>query len=439
MLLHRTLTFRALLVVTFFASATGLAEDWSEFRGPTGQGHYRGDDLPVTWDAKKNVVWATAIPGKGWSSPVVAAGRVFLTTAVEKTSTGKGNSPQSLRFIALDAASGKIEHDREVFEQAGTRIHGKNSHASPTPLYDPAHDLDGKEPRVYVHFGTQGTAAIAASSGETLWSTRELKYKPVHGSGGSPVIAGNLLVLNCDGGDKQFVVALDRRTGKERWRTERAFNPGRGFSFCTPLVIDVDQQQQIVSPGSGGVVAYTLTGNEIWRVDYPGGYSVVPRPVFAHGLVFVCSGYDQPRMFAIDPSGKGNTTRTHVKWQTKSNVPHNPSLVVVGDELYAVNDKGILSCLDAKTGERRWRERLGGAFSSSLLAAGDTIYAQSEDGETIVFKADRQGYRPVARSALEERCLASLGAAGGRLYLRTQPKESEGLLRCLHVGDKKGD
>jgi outer membrane protein assembly factor BamB len=384
-------------------------ENWPEFRGPTGQGHVRAGGLPTRWGPDKNVVWKQPIPGRGWSSPVVWDGRIYLTTAVPV----KGGNDQSLQALCLDAASGKILWQKEVFRQDGAaapRIHTKNSHASPTPL------TDGE--RLYVHFGHQGTAALDFD-GKILWRATEHGYRPVHGNGGSPVLVDDALVFSGDGGDKQFVVALDRKTGKVLWKTNRKTDAFKKFSFGTPLVITVNGQKQVISPGSDVVCAYDpKTGNEIWRVRYE-GYSVVPRPVFGQGLLFVCTGYDRPGLLAIRPDGQGDVTATHVAWTAEKNVPHNPSPLLVGEELYLVSDYGVASCLDAKTGKVHWQERLGGNYSASPVYADGRIYFQSEEGDAVVVKAGKP-FEQLAKNSLDERTLASYAAADGALFLRTE-------------------
>jgi outer membrane protein assembly factor BamB len=386
-------------------------ENWPEFRGPTGQGLVSGGPLAITWSQTKNVVWKQPIPGKGWSSPIVVEGRVYLTTSVPTGDGAMGD--QSLRVLCLDAATGKLLWDREVFHQQGARspgIHGKNSHASPTPLIH--------EDRLYVHFGHQGTACLDLA-GKILWTATSYRYAPVHGNGGSPIVVNDLLVFNCDGGDQRCVVALDRHSGKEVWKADRPGNPAKKFSFSTPLVIGANGKKQIVSPGSDVVSAYDpATGSEIWRVRYD-GYSVVPRPVFGHGLVFVCTGFNTPSLLAIRPDGSGDVTDTHVAWQTRKSVPHTPSVLLVGDDLFMVSDKGLASCLDARTGKVYWQERLPGDFSASPIHADGRIYFESEQGTGIVVRAARK-FEQLARNTVDERMLASPAAADGALFMRTE-------------------
>jgi outer membrane protein assembly factor BamB len=325
-----------------FLGAGVRADDWPEFRGPTGQGLVAKGSLPIKWSPTTNVAWKKAIPGKGWSSPVVVKERIYLTTAVPVADSATRD--QSLQALCLDARTGKILWEKEVFRQDGStapRIHGKNSHASPTAL------VHGQ--KLYVHFGHQGTACLDLK-GKILWRITRYKYSPVHGNGGTVMVAGDALIFHCDGGDESFVVAVNRNTGKELWKTERQVDADRKFSFSTPLLITVKGKKQVISPGSNQVCAYDpATGKEIWRVTYD-GYSVIPRPVYGHGLVYICTGYNFPSLLAIRPDGKGDITKTHLAWSTNKAAPHTPSPLLVGDELYLVSDSGMASCLDAKKG-----------------------------------------------------------------------------------------
>ncbi len=378
-------------------------QDWPQFRGPDGQGHAEISRLPLKWSEATSFAWKTPLPGLGWSSPVVADGKIWITTATEE---GK-----SLRALCLDATSGKILQDVEVFKlPAAGRIHQKNSHASPTPILE--------ADRVYVHFGAGGTACLT-SGGAVVWR-QQLKYSPVHGSGGSPALWKDLLLISCDGAGDPFVVALDKKTGQLKWRTSREPNDyPKKFAFSTPLVIEVNGAAQAVSTGASGATAYDpASGRPIWRVRYAEGYSNVPRPVYGHGLVFLATGYDKPTLIAVRPDGKGDVTDTHVAWRLDRNAPNNPSPLLVGEELYLVSDGGIASCLDARTGQQHWRERLGGTFSASPLHAAGRIYFLDEAGATTVVKPGKT-FETLARNELKARTLASPAPLEGALLLRT--------------------
>jgi len=383
--------------------------DWPEFRGPTTQGLSDAKRVPVTWSESENVVWKTAIEGLGWSSPVIRNGRLFITTAVP----GDDGESQSLRGVCVDTDSGKVLWDVALFKTEGAvEIHKKNSHASASPL------IDGD--RVFMHFGPHGTAALDFE-GNVIWKTTDLKYLPQHGVGGSPALAGDHLVICCDGHDTQYVAALNKDSGQIAWKTPRETGFSKGFSFGTPLVATIDGRPQAICPGSGAIISYDpATGKELWRVKH-GNWSVVPRPVYAGGLVIAATGYEKGKIVAIDPTGSGDVTDTHVKWTMERGVPYNPSPVVVGDDVYFVSDAGILSCLDVATGKVHWTERVGGKFSASLLYADGRIYAQDEEGRAIVFKPGRS-FEKIAENEFANglRTYASYAPVDGALFLRSE-------------------
>lgn len=397
--------------VAWLAGAVvGLGAEWYQFRGPTADGQAGSARLPLNWSRTENIVWRQEIPGKGWSSPVLSQGRIYVTTAVPQGNNGD----HSLRALCLEAATGKVLWDVEVFHQDGAtapRIHPKNSHASPTPVVESG--------EVFVHFGHMGTACLDAQTGRCLWRQQSLRYQPVHGNGGSPVLVGRHLIFCIDGADQQLVVALDRRDGSIAWRTPRNARPKKPFSFCTPTLITVQGRQQLICPGSDVVMALDpATGQEIWRVRYE-GYSVVPRPVYAHGLVFLSTGYDSPLLYAIRPDGRRDVTNTHVVWMSKKAVPRNASPLVVGDYLYLASDDGQVTCLEARNGREVWSERVGRAFSASPIHASGRLYFCDEEGVTIVLKAGNT-FEELARNRLPERILASPAVDGDALILRTE-------------------
>lgn len=385
--------------------------EWMQFRGPEGNGHAVATGIPLQWSDSLNVTWKQPVPGQGWSSPVVSDGTIYLTAAVP---VDDHEGDFSLRLLSFLAKTGEQLNSVEIFYQEAAnapKIHSKNSHASPTPI------IDGD--RIYVHFGHQGTACVSRE-GKILWKTQELAYAPVHGNGGSPIIVDDLLIFSCDGAQDPFVVGIEKATGKLRWKTPRKSDVSRKFSFTTPILIEVEGARQLISPGSGEVSALDpQTGEELWRVDYGDGYSVIPKPVFANGLVFICTGYNRPNLLAIRPDGRGDVTETHVVWQTDRQAPHTPSLLVVGDELYMVADKGVASCLDTQTGKLYWEERLGGNYSASPLYVDGRIYFQSEDGDTTVIAPGRE-YHKLATSQLGEQTLASYGVVDNALLIRSE-------------------
>ena len=422
---------------------------WPEFRGPTAQGISTAKGLPTEWGPDKNIVWRSEVAGKGWSSPVVANGKIFITTAInlpvdpqaaDDTATpapvappvaaakADGSkrpapvkapppppNPVSLHVIALDAATGKTVWDTKVFEvtdPAALKMHAKNSQASPTVVYEAG--------RLYAHFSHHGTACLD-EAGKIVWLSQENGYLPQHGTGGSPVLVDDLLIFNADGITNPGVVALDKATGKTRWKIARPPTEAKSkFSFCTPLVIEVAGQKQLISAGSGIVQALNpKDGSEIWHVMYGTGYSVVPRPVFAHGMIFLSTGYDKPVGLAIKVDGHGDVTTSHVVWQETKYVPHNPSMLVIGDELYMLADNGLFTCRDAKTNTVHFEERLLGPSSASLLYADGLIYAIDEKGASAVVKPGKT-LQVVANSDLKEKTLASMAVCGNDLLIRTE-------------------
>ncbi|QEL18688.1 PQQ-binding-like beta-propeller repeat protein [Limnoglobus roseus] len=384
-----------------------LSADWPEFRGPNGAGQYDGPKLVTEWGPDKNVAWKTPIPGKGWSSPIVVKGKVYLSTAVPK------DGGQSLHAICMDAGSGSVDWDQEViFADAKTagRAHAKNSYSSATPASDGTH--------VFVHFAHMGTACLDLK-GTVVWKRTDYQYNAVHGTGGSPILVDDLVVFSADGGDQQFVAALDKATGDERWKTDRKSTASKRFSFSTPQLITANDRRVIVSGASDFIAAYDpKDGKEVWRTKYPaGGYSIAGRPILAGGRVVVQTSFDTPYLLALDTSD----SPAKVAWSSKKGAPHTPTPVAFGDEVYTVTDQGFLTCLDAKTGTVHWTERLPGkGYSSSPIIANGLIYTTSEDGVGQVVEATKVGFKSVGQSALKEKTFATFAPVDGSLYVRTE-------------------
>jgi outer membrane protein assembly factor BamB len=404
------LMFLRAVVVSLFLSSAAAADDWPQFRGPTADGVSTATGVPVRWSATDGVRWKTTIPGSGWSSPILAAGKLYLTAAVG----GENSDDVSLRAVCVDAAGGEIHWNVEIVQppkRDAERVHTKNSLASATPI--------ATADRLFVHFGHMGTAALDLD-GTVVWRQQELQYPPVHGNGGSPVLVDDLVVFSCDGASEPFVAALDQASGEIRWKTPRHTSASKTFSFSTPLVLVVDGIRQVVSAGSGFVGAYDpQDGREIWRVRYGEGYSVVPRPVFAHGLLFVATGFNRARLLAIDPRGAQGDAADNVVWSHDRSVSLTPSLLVAGDQLFFVSDNGVASCLNARTGRLHWSERLAGDFSASPVFADGHVYFTNEAGTTYVVRAD-SAFELVATNELGQRTLASPAVTNGALFLRTE-------------------
>ncbi|HEU0174557.1 MAG TPA: PQQ-binding-like beta-propeller repeat protein [Blastocatellia bacterium] len=383
-----------------FLSLLFFSWDWPEFRGPTGQGLSDERGLPMVWSETKNVRWKAAIPGRGWSSPAIQGDRIWMTTATEE---GK-----SLRAISVDRNTGATLQNVEVFRLKSLgNLNSKNSQASPTPV------LEGD--RVYLHFGAFGTACLT-QSGAIVWKIRLDYDNGQHGPGGSPVIYDDLLIVSCDGQDVQYVVALDKMTGKVRWKKFR-----EGYqAYTTPLVVRLAAGDQVISPGAFRAVSYEpRTGKELWQVRYGDGFSNVPRPVYGNGLVFICTGFQQPSLLAVRVDGRGDVTKSHIAWTLKRGVSLTPSPLLVGDELYMVSDNGIASCIDAKTGAPYWQVRLGGNHSASPIYADGRIYFLSEEGESVVIAPGKE-FKELARNQLDGPTLASMAVSGGSIFVRSQ-------------------
>jgi outer membrane protein assembly factor BamB len=386
------------------------AEDsWTQFRGPNGSGVSRSAGLPTTWDEKTHVAWKTAVPGKGWSSPVVLGKQVWLTTAPPDGTTRSA--------LCFDRDTGKLLHDVKVFDTPKPlyTFHAFNSHASPTPVIEPG--------RVYVHFGAAGTACLDTQTAKVLWKRTDFSCNHWRGPGSSPVLAGDKLMLTFDGYDKQYLVALNKGDGTTAWRKDRAIryrsdNGDLKKAYGTPAVFVVGGKAQLVSPSAGAVIAYDPeTGNELWRVRHPGMNAATP-PLLADGLVLVTTG-DPSRLLAVRPTGEGDVTATHVAWTCKSGVPNRPAPLVVGDLLYMVNNGGTVTCLEVKTGETVWSKRYTGNYTASPVFADGRLYLFDQDGKARVLRVGRAPQLE-ATNTLADGCMASPAVAGKALFVRTK-------------------
>lgn len=399
------------LTVALLTALPAVAGDtWPEFRGPTGDGHTDAAKLPLTWSESKNVAWKTPLSGRAWSSPVICGKQIWLTNAPEDGKT--------LSAVCIDRDSGKIVHDIKVFDvDKPMPLNPLNSHASPTPIVEPG--------RVWVHFGSYGTACLDSATGKTLWSRRDLKCDHEVGPGSSPIPAGDRLILTFDGIDVRFTEALDKATGKTLWKTSRRIDLS-GVStvmrkaFGTPTVIDVGGTKLVVSDGAGAAFAYDVeSGKEVWKVRYDRGFSTAMRPIYAGGMIFLNSGFSKPRIMAVRPDGRGDVTKSHVAYTLTTDMPVKPSPAVVDGLMYFVSDRGVMSCTEVKTGERIWRERTGGAFSASPIVAPGRIYFFDQEGTCTVIRPGRK-FEQLATNKLEDGCMASPAVVGQALYLRTR-------------------
>lgn len=406
---------------------------WNQFRGPRGDGKSHAESLPVEFSETKNVRWKTAIPGKGWSSPVVWDKQIWLTTGREDGT--------ELFAVCVDLGNGDIVHDLKVFDVADPSMKWSefNPHATPTPVVE--------EGRVCVHHGSYGTACLDTKSGDVIWRRQDLRCNHRVGPGSSPITSDDSLFPQFDGVDVQYVVALNKATGKILWKKKREVDSGLATklrnsglsesdieetkiekpgdnrkSYATPTLIEYRGQRQLIRPGTEVLFSYDpKTGDELWQVQYPGwGWNVAFRPILAHGLVYCTAGISH-YLFAIRPDGRGDVTDTHVVWSTKGSVPNLSSPVIVGDLLFMVTDKGgIVSCLDARTGEQIWRRRLGsrGDHWASPVVAGGKIYFSSTRGHVTVIAVARE-FQRLADNKLNASFIASPAVAGDALILRS--------------------
>lgn len=403
------------------------AADWPEFRGPSGNGIVESANLPLTWSETENVRWKTEIPHKGWSTPVVLGGQVWLTTA-----TPEGND---FYAICVDAETGQIIFNERLFHSDSPEPLGNNvnTYASPSPVIEPG--------RVYVHFGSYGTACLDTGTKNVLWQRTDLACRHFRGPGSSLVLFEDLLILTFDGVDVQYVAALDKNSGNTVWKTDRTTvwqdldengRPKREGdfrkAFSTPLVIDGPSGKQLITLGSSSAFAYEpRTGKEIWKTHNT-AYTPAARPVYGNGLAFITAGRGKPELWAVKVDGKGDVTDTHVAWKIEGAiVPEEPSPILVGDLLYMVSGQGAASCIEAGSGRILWTEQIGGNYESSPICAKggakggaeDRIYFFSTQGKTTVLKAGAE-YEVLATNRLEEGFMASPAVSGNSLFLRTK-------------------
>jgi outer membrane protein assembly factor BamB len=397
-----------------------LAQDnWPEFRGPAGNGHATARNLPIKWSEKENIVWKTAIHDKGWSSPVIWGKTIWMTTATED---GK-----QLFGVCVELDSGKVLHDIKVFDvEKPAFCHPFNSYASSTPVIE--------EGRVYLHFGSAGTACVETTSGKVLWTRRDLPCDHFRGAGSSPILYKDLLILSFDGFDFQYLAALDKTTGRTVWKTDKKIDYPNDDgdwkkAYSTPQVITVKGKPQLISPSAEATIAYDpLSGKEVWRVHH-GGMNASARPLFGHGRVYLTSGHGTT-LVAVRPDGSGNVTKTHIDWSINKGVPTRSSLLLLDDLLFMVSDKGVAASVEAKTGMQVQQLRLGGDFSASPIFADGRIYFAGQEGNTYVVKPGRE-MKLLATNRLDDGCMASPAVVDRAIFLRTKTH--------LYRIEKRGD
>ncbi|MDC0143858.1 PQQ-like beta-propeller repeat protein [Verrucomicrobia bacterium] len=414
--------------------ALGLASntqaDWKQWRGPTGQGHANAK-LPTEWSETKNVMWRTPVPGKGWSSPVVEGNQIWMTTAFETPATKEeaaerlksntGGVPVnvlrsvSLHALCVDKNTGKLMHNvRVITKKEPQWVHKLNSYASPSPILEAG--------RLYCHFGSYGTACIDAKTSKVAWLNEKIWVNHENGPGSTPVLWKDLLIFHMDGSDQQFVVALDKKTGLEKWRTSRSgkmhANPQLKKSYGTPLIQEINGKPILFSPGSNWLYAYDpANGRELWKTEYGGlGFSLVPKPVTGHGMIFMSTGFMKAKLLAVRYE---KTAKPDIAWSYARSVSTQPSPLLVGDELYFITESGgLITCLNAHTGEPHWVERIGGNYSASPTFSNGKIYFHSREGVTTILQAGKT-FKVLAKNILEGQHMASAAVDGNALILRT--------------------
>ena len=427
----RALAFGTL--ATLLAASTRAADDldWPQYRGQRGDGHTASIGLPLKWSETENLKWQTPIPGKAWASPVIRGDQVWLANATEDGT--------ELSVVCVNRETGRIERDVKLFTVEKPQFcHKFNSYASPTPVIE--------EGRLYVTFGSPGTACLDTKTGERLWERRDFICNHYRGAGSSPILHGDLLILHFDGSDHQFIVALDKRTGKTVWEKPRSIDyqdlddKGQPMiegdlrkAFATPHVALIDGRATLLSQGAKALYAYDpATGEDWWRVEERNNHSASTRVVLGHGLIFAPSGFSSGQLMAVRPGKKGEVidanaaakpgTQLQVAWMTKRGVPKKPSLALVGELLFGIEDGGVATCWEAKTGNVVWNERIGGNYSASTLVAEGRVYFCSEEGKTTVIAADTREFKKLAESQLGDGFMASPAVSGKALFLRSRSK-----------------
>ncbi|WP_442507347.1 PQQ-binding-like beta-propeller repeat protein [Novipirellula sp. SH528] len=425
----------ALITSTHLTSA--FAESpWPQFRGISGDGIVAGQSIPLHFSETENVTWKTELPGKAWSSPVIADGTIWLTTAIENMPNDDERiallkqkeveakkykevaiaKSISLKLLAVDFASGKLLHTIDLAEiEAPDAIHSLNSYASPTPVIDGEH--------IYCHFGTFGTFCVDRTNRQIVWN-RTLPLEHGVGPGSSPFIFRDRLVLIQDGMDRQYVTALDKATGETSWETDRpeleAPSGEMKKSYSTPIAItDKQGREQLICMGSQWIVAYNPSdGSEIWKVYHGKGFSVVPRPVYGDGVVYFCTGFGKPMLIAVNVEGSGDVTDSHILWQVKKGIPAKPSPVLHDGLLYVIEDSGVASCFDVKNGEEVWKQRIGGKYSASPVLVGGHLLIGSHEGKVTLIQPGSEG-KIVAENEVDGQIMASPAVVDNALILRT--------------------
>ena len=402
--------FVLLIMFSRRSGAQELRYDWTHFRGSLLNATTANTGLPVHWNDSLNIVWKTPVHDRGISSPVVLDNQVWLTTA---SKDGK-----KLYALCYDFKSGRLMYDILVFQPDSIYgIHSLNSYATPTPAIEPG--------AVYVHYGSMGTACIDTHTGAILWKRTDLKCDHVQGPASCPFIYKDLLILHYEGVDVQFLVALDKKTGKTVWRADRpqeyylGVEPIGRKAYSTPIIINLEGKDILISSGSEVCIAYDpLTGKEIWRILYISD-SAISMPVYCDSVLIISTGFGAPvRMMGMNPRGRGNITESNLLWKVEQDVPGINSPVAVNGRLYMVQEKGVVTCLDVKTGKVIWKNRLKGEFYSSPVYADGYVYFPGKQG-TVYILREGPVFQLVAGNRLTGENWSSMAVSGKSFLLRT--------------------
>lgn len=413
-----------LILAWLVGSYPAAGGDWPEMRGPWRDGHVQapGDTrplgLPLHWSETENVKWKTAIPFRGWSTPVVMGGQVWLTTATE--------DGHDFFALCLDAETGKILVNKKLFHADNPEPLGNsvNCYATPSPVIEAG--------RVYIHFGSYGTACLDTATANVLWQRTDLPCRHYRGPSSSPILFENLLILTLDGVDLHYTVALDKQNGRTQWQTNRsvAFHDENDTSemtklgdkrkaHSTPIIVSNAGQTLLISVGSKACYAYDPhTGRELWMVR-DGDHSPAPRPLFDHGLAYFVSGLGNAEMFAVKVDGRGDVTDTHVAWRRKSHIGKYSSPILVDGLIYTAAEQSFLTCLDSSAGNVVWNEHIGGSYEASPVYADGRLYFFDVQGAATVLKPGRT-CDILATNKLDTGLMASPAVSGKAFFIRTK-------------------
>jgi outer membrane protein assembly factor BamB len=418
-------------ISTSYAFCDEIDAHWPQWRGPSAQGIAMATQIPTHWSDTTNIRWKVKTIGRGYSSPVITGNQIWLTTAIETAASAEaaalrlksntGDQPLTLldqaelKALCYERDSGKLLYEVSLLTVKDPQwVHKLNSYASPTPF------LEGS--KLYCHFGSYGTICLDIGTQKIDWVNTELSVMHENGPGGSPVVIENCVVFHMDGSDKQFIVALDKTTGKVAWKTDRSgemhANPQLKKSYGTPVIVTINGKEQIVSAASNWLYSYNPSnGSELWKVPYGQlGFSLTPRPVVGNGHIYCVTGFGKGQILAIKYA---DVPSPEVSWRFARGTPTMPSPLLVDRHLYFISDNGVFTCLDAMTGEEKYRERLSGNFSSSLWYADGKLFISNREGITYVLQPG-DTFALLAKNELPDAIFATPAALGKSIYMRTE-------------------